>query len=82
MSVIASPAFATADSAAATNDRPVGNRRNSDVCDRNTRRGGGSLGTTRSIPGVTHRENTDSRANGVPRPPSTGPGSTPRSVAS
>ena len=43
MSVTASPARATADSAAATNDRPAGNRRNSDVCDKNTRRGGGRV---------------------------------------
>ena len=41
MSVTASPARVTADSAAATNDRSAGYRRNSDVCDRNTRRGGG-----------------------------------------
>jgi hypothetical protein len=42
MSVTASPARATACSAAVTNDRPDGNRRSSDVCDRNTRRGVGS----------------------------------------
>ena len=41
MSVSASPAPATADSAVATNDRPAGKRRNSAVCDENTRRGGG-----------------------------------------
>jgi hypothetical protein len=39
MSVTASPARATAASAADTNDRPAGNRRSSEVCDRNTRRG-------------------------------------------
>ena len=50
MSVTASPALITASCAAATNDRPAGNRRNSDVCDKNTRRGGGSLGITHSIP--------------------------------
>jgi hypothetical protein len=43
MSVTASPALATASCAAATNERPAGNRRNSDVCDKNTRRGGGKL---------------------------------------
>jgi hypothetical protein len=58
MSVTASPARATADSAAATNDRPAGNRRNSAVWDKNTRRGGGSLGITHSIPARTQRENT------------------------
>ena len=40
MSVTASPALITASCAAAMNDRPAGNRRNSDVCDKNTRRGG------------------------------------------
>ena len=40
ISVTASPARLTADYAAATNERSDGNRRNSDVCDRNTRRGG------------------------------------------
>jgi hypothetical protein len=35
------------------NDRPTGNRRNSDVCDKNTRRGGNSLGITHSIPALT-----------------------------
>ena len=54
MSVTASPARVTADSAAATNDRPAGNRRNSDVCDKNTRRGGGrSPDMTHSIPALT-----------------------------
>jgi len=54
MSVTASPARATADSAAATNDRPAGNRRNSDVCDKNTRRGDGRLpDMTHSIPART-----------------------------
>ena len=43
MSVTASPALITASCAAATNERPAGNRRNSEVCDKNTRRGGGSL---------------------------------------
>ena len=40
MSVTASPARATASCAAATNERPAGNRRNSEVWDKNTRRGG------------------------------------------
>ena len=62
MSVTASPARATASWAAATNDRPDGYRRSSDVCDKNTRRGGGSLGTTHSIPACTQRENTNSRS--------------------
>jgi len=53
MSVTASPARITASCAAATNDRPTGNRRNSDVWDRNTRRGSGSLGITPSIPALT-----------------------------
>ena len=61
MSVTASPALATASCAAATNERPTGNRRNSDVCDRNTRRGDGSLGMTHSFPALTHRENTNHR---------------------
>src|SRR5688500_16201745 len=43
MSVTASPALITASWAASTNDRPTGNRRNSDVCDKNTRRGDGRL---------------------------------------
>ena len=56
MSVTASPALITASCAAATNDRPAGNRRNSDVCDKNTRRGGGrSPGMTHSIPALTDR---------------------------
>src|SRR5829696_5512344 len=50
MSVTASPALITASWAAATNDRPAGNRRNSDVCDKNTRRGGGSLAMTPQHP--------------------------------
>src|SRR5690349_8358678 len=51
MLTITYPARVTADSAAATNDRPTGSRRSSDVCDRNTRRGGGrSPGMTHSIP--------------------------------
>src|SRR3954452_2419513 len=50
MSVTASPALITASCAAATNDRPAGNRRNSDVCDKNTRRGGGSLDMTPQHP--------------------------------
>ena len=45
MSVTASPARITASCAAATNDRPAGNRRNSDVCDKNTRRGDGGCRT-------------------------------------
>src|SRR3954447_18304667 len=54
MSITASPARATAASAAATNDRPAGNRRNSDVCDKNTRRGGRpSPDMTHSIPALT-----------------------------
>src|SRR6185437_12833528 len=57
MSVTASPALITASCAAATNDRPAGYRRNSDVWDKNTRRGGGSLGITHSIPAFTQREN-------------------------
>ena len=60
MSVTASPALITASCAAATNDRPAGNRRNSDVCDKNTRRGGSSLGITHSIPALTQREDTNS----------------------
>jgi hypothetical protein len=60
MSVTASPALITASCAAATNDRPTGNRRNSDACDKNTRRGGNSLGITHSIPALTHRENAHS----------------------
>jgi len=53
MSITASPALITASCAAATNERPTGNRRNSDVCDKNTRRGGSSLGITHSIPAIT-----------------------------
>ena len=44
MSVTASPALITASCAAATNDRPAGNRRNSDVWDKNTRRGAAVTG--------------------------------------
>ena len=52
MSVTACPARATASCAAATNDRPTGNRRNSDVCDKNPRRGDGELpNMTYSFPG-------------------------------
>jgi hypothetical protein len=47
----------TASCAAATNERAAGYRRNSEVCDRNTRRGGGSLGITHSIAALTRREN-------------------------
>src|SRR3954453_21405210 len=65
MSVTASPALITASCAAATNERPAGYRRNSDVWDKNTRRGG-SLGITHSIPALTQRENTNSLAD-VPR---------------
>ena len=43
MSVTASPALITASCAASTNERPTGYRRNSDVCDKNTRRGDGRL---------------------------------------
>ena len=54
MSVTASPALLTADSAAATNDRPSGYRRSSEAWDKNTRRGGGSDArspdTTHSMP--------------------------------
>jgi hypothetical protein len=54
MSITASPALATADSAAATNDRLLGNRRSSEVCDKNTRRGDGTArAITRSIPVIT-----------------------------
>ena len=67
MSVTASPALITASCAAATNDRPAGNRRNSDVCDKNTRRGGGSPDMTHSIPALTQREDTNSQANRVQR---------------
>ena len=63
MSVTASPALITASCAAATNDRPAGNRRNSDVCDKNTRRGGGSPGMTHSIPALTQREDANSLAD-------------------
>ena len=42
MSVTASPALITASCAAATNERPAGYRRNSEVWDKNTRRGGRS----------------------------------------
>ena len=59
MSVTASPALITASCAAATNERPAGYRRNSEVWDKNTRRGGGSLGITHSIPALTQRENTN-----------------------
>src|SRR6185295_8787259 len=58
MSVTASPALITASCAAATNERPAGYRRSSAVWDKNTRRGGGSLGITHSIPALTQRENT------------------------
>src|SRR3954447_17446882 len=62
MSVTASPARATASCAAATNDRPTGNRRNSDVCDKKTRRGDGrSPDMTHSIPARTPPEYTNSR---------------------
>lgn len=50
MSVTASPALITASCAAATKERPAGCRRNSEVWDKNTRRGRGSLGITHSIP--------------------------------
>ena len=57
MSVTASPALITASCAAATNERRTGYRRNSEVCDRNTRRGGiGSLGITHSIPALSQGE--------------------------
>src|SRR4051794_34092522 len=75
MSVTASPARATASCAAATNDRPNGNRRNSDVCDKNTRRGGELPGITHSIPALTHRENTNLQADGAA--PATGPSGAP-----
>jgi hypothetical protein len=57
------PARAT-DCAAATNDRPIGNRRNSDVCDKNTRRGGGSLAMTPQHPSTHPPENAKSQADG------------------
>src|SRR6478736_154445 len=76
MSVTASPARATASCAAATNDRPTGNRRNSDVCDNNTRRGGEPLGITHSIPALTHREDTKSQADSA-SPAHTGPSGAP-----
>jgi hypothetical protein len=60
MSVTASPALITASCAAATNERPAGYRRNSEVWDKNTRRGGRSMGITHSIPARTQRENTHS----------------------
>ena len=52
----------TASCAAATNERPAGYRRNSEVWDKNTRRGAGSLGIAHSIPALTQRKNTDSVA--------------------
>ncbi len=53
MSTTASSAFATADSAAATKDRPAGNSRSSEVWDRNTRRGSGpSPDMPHSMPGL------------------------------
>jgi hypothetical protein len=63
MSITASPALITASCAAATNERPTGNRRNSDVCDKNTRRGGSSLGITHSIPAITQGGDTNSLAD-------------------
>ena len=58
------PARDTADSAAATNDRPAGNRRNSDVCDKNTRRGGGrSPDMTHSIPVLIRRRQDATPSN-------------------
>ena len=81
MSVTASPALITASCAAATNDRPAGNRRNSDVWDKNTRRGGGSLGMTHSIPALTQRENTNSPTD-VSRVHHTASSPPPGSVAS
>jgi hypothetical protein len=63
MSVTASPALITASCAAATNERPTGYRRNSDVWDKNTRRGSGSLGITHSIPALTRRENINLQAD-------------------
>ena len=66
MSVTASPALITASCAAAMNDRPAGNRRNSAVCDKNTRRGGSSLGMTHSIPALTPRDDTILGRRSVP----------------
>ena len=63
MSVTASPALITASCAAATNERPAGYRRNSELWDKNTRRGGSSLAITHSIPALTQRENTNSQAD-------------------
>jgi hypothetical protein len=80
MSVTASPALITASCAAATNERPVGYRRNSEVCDKNTRRGGGSLAITHSIPALTQRENTNSPAK-LSRVHGTAPSQTPGSDA-
>ena len=60
-----SPALITASCAAATNDRPVGNRRNSDVCDKNTRRGAGSLAITHSVPASTRPKDTNSQSDCV-----------------
>jgi len=54
MTATASPARATADSAAVMNDRLPGNCRSSDVCDNNTRRGGGRFADmTHNIPALT-----------------------------
>ena len=82
MSVTASPALITASRAAATNERPTGNRRNSDVCDRNTRLGGDSLGITHSIPALTQREKPMAGARWDDARPGTGPSPTPAPVAS
>jgi hypothetical protein len=68
MSVTASPVRATADSAAATNERPTGYRRNSEVWDKNTRRDGSSLDITHSIPALTQRENTNFARGSVALP--------------
>src|SRR3954462_9612824 len=67
MSVTASPARATASCAAATNDRPAGTRRNSDVGDKNPRRGDGRLpDITHSIPARTLPEHINSQATVCP----------------
>ena len=63
MSVTAYPALITASCAAATNDRPAGNRRNSDVCDKNTRRGGRSLAITPQHPSTHPTRHTSSQAD-------------------
>ena len=50
MSITASPSLDHRVLRPPTNDRPAGNRRNSDLWDKNTRRGVGSLGMTPQHP--------------------------------